>query len=39
LPRPVVDHRAFNGEHAAAMVGDDEKERLAVWLVSGHEAF
>ena len=25
FPWPVVDHRAFDGEHAAVMVGDDEE--------------
>jgi len=35
FPRPVVDHRAFDGKHTAVMVGDDEVERL-VWIVSGH---
>ena len=39
LPRPVVGHRAFDGEHAAVVVGDDEVERLAVRVVSGHEDF
>jgi hypothetical protein len=34
LPRPVVRHRAFDGENAAVVVGDDEVERLAVRVVS-----
>jgi hypothetical protein len=38
LPRPVVRHRTFDGEYAAALVGDDEVEGLTVWVVSGHEA-
>ncbi len=39
LPRPVVRHWAFDGEHTAIVVGDDEVERLAVRVVSGHEEF
>jgi hypothetical protein len=39
VPLPVVGHRAFDGEHATVVVGDNQVERLAVWFVSGHEAF
>ena len=35
FPRPVVGHWAFDGEHAAIVVADDEVERL-VRIVSGH---
>jgi hypothetical protein len=33
LPRPVIGHRAFDGEHAAVVVGDDQVEWLAWWRV------
>jgi hypothetical protein len=35
LPPPVVSHRAFDGEHASVVVGDDQVKR-PVGFVSGH---
>ena len=38
VPGPVVGHRAFDGEHAAVVVGDDEVERLG-GIGVGHGPF
>jgi hypothetical protein len=37
LPRPVVGHRTFDGEHTAVVVSDDEEKWFVVGIVSRHQ--